>query len=129
MVGARGHASKRLPAVPAAIRTSSRNMGSVRAALRARNETSLRLTLPSGRSKLVSWRSIMNAARLLFLIIVLSLTGGAVFAQTPALDAGVAPHINLTAAQKQTVYQSIRKTQKNNAAPIGFRATIGAIVA
>jgi hypothetical protein len=71
----------------------------------------------------------MNAARLLFLIIVLSLTGGAVFAQTPALDAGVAPHINLTAAQKQTVYQSIRKTQKNNAAPIGFRATIGAIVA
>jgi len=70
----------------------------------------------------------MNAARLLFLIIVLSLTGGAVFAQTPALDAGVAPHINLTAAQKQTVYQSIRKTQKNNAAPIGFRATIGAIV-
>ena len=70
----------------------------------------------------------MNAARLLFLIIVLSLTGGGVFAQTPALDAGVAPHINLTAAQKQTVYQSIRKTQKNNAAPIGFRATIGAIV-
>jgi hypothetical protein len=70
----------------------------------------------------------MNAARFLFLIIVLSLTGGAVFAQTPALDAGVAPHINLTAAQKQTVYQSIRKTQKNNAAPIGFRATIGAIV-
>ena len=70
----------------------------------------------------------MNPARLLFLIIVLSLTGGGVFAQTPALDAGVAPHINLTAAQKQTVYQSIRKTQKNNAAPIGFRATIGAIV-
>jgi hypothetical protein len=26
------------------------------------------------------------------------------------------------------VYQSIRKTHKNNAAPIGFRATIGAIV-
>ena len=70
----------------------------------------------------------MNPARLLFPVIVLSLTGGVVFAQTPALDAGVAPHINLTAAQKQTVYQSIRKTQKNNAAPIGFRATIGAIV-
>jgi hypothetical protein len=70
----------------------------------------------------------MNPARLLFLIIVLSLAGGGVFAQTPALDAGVAPHINLTAAQKQTVYQSIRKTQKNNAAPVGFRATIGVIV-
>jgi Protein of unknown function (DUF1236) len=70
----------------------------------------------------------MNPARLLVVIIVLSLTGGRLFAQTPALDAGVAPHINLTAAQKQTVYQSIRKTQKNNAAPIGFRATIGAIV-
>jgi hypothetical protein len=70
----------------------------------------------------------MNPARLLFPVIVLSLTGGVVFAQTPALDAGVAPHINLTAAQKQVVYQSIRKTQKNNAAPTGFRATIGAIV-
>ena len=70
----------------------------------------------------------MNFARLPVPVIVLSLAGAAAFAQTPVLHSGVAPHINLTAAQKQTVYQSIRKTQKNNAAPIGFRATIGAIV-
>jgi hypothetical protein len=36
-------------------------------------------------------------------------------------------HIDLTAAQKQTVYQSVSKT-KNNAAPTGFRATVGALV-
>jgi hypothetical protein len=70
----------------------------------------------------------MHPARLLILVIVLSLTGGGVFAQTPALDAGAAPHIDLTTAQKQVFYQSISKTQKNNAAPTGFRATIGVIV-
>jgi hypothetical protein len=53
---------------------------------------------------------------------------GAVFGQTPTLDSGDAPHIDLTAAQKQTVYQSVSKTQKNNAAPTGFRATVGALV-
>jgi hypothetical protein len=34
----------------------------------------------------------------------------------------------MTAAQKQTVYQSVSKTQKKNAAPTGFRATVGALV-
>jgi hypothetical protein len=53
---------------------------------------------------------------------------GGSFAQTPTLDSGNAPHIDLTAAQKQTVYQSVSNTQKNNAAPTGFRATVGALV-
>jgi hypothetical protein len=47
-----------------------------------------------------------------------------VFAQTPPLDSGDA-HIHLTAAQKQTVYQSVSKAQKNNAPQRAFRATVG----
>jgi hypothetical protein len=70
----------------------------------------------------------MNSVRFLILLLVMSLASGAAFAQTPALDSDAAPHVDLSAAQKQTVYQSISNLQKNNAAPPGFRATIGAIV-
>jgi hypothetical protein len=51
-----------------------------------------------------------------------------VFAQTPPLDIGDALHIDLTAAQKQTVYQSVSKAQKNNAPQRAFRATVGPLV-
>jgi hypothetical protein len=50
----------------------------------------------------------------------------AVTAQTPALDSGALAGVEFTTAQKQTVYQSISETQKNNAAPVGFRAAVGA---
>jgi hypothetical protein len=53
-------------------------------------------------------------------LLVLSLAPVAVTAQTPALDSGASAHVDFTIAQKQTVYQSISKTQKNNAAPVGF---------
>jgi uncharacterized protein DUF1236 len=56
------------------------------------------------------------------------LAAGAAFGQTPALDAGTAPHLDLSNAQKQTIYESVSKTGKNNAAPTGFRVTIGAAV-
>jgi hypothetical protein len=56
------------------------------------------------------------------------LAGGAAFAQTPTLDAGTAPQVELSAAQKDTIYQSISKTAKNNAAPTGFRAAVGAVL-
>jgi hypothetical protein len=46
----------------------------------------------------------------------------------PLLDSGAAPHVDLTPVQKRAVYQSISKTQKNNAAPTGFRVTVGASV-
>jgi hypothetical protein len=52
----------------------------------------------------------------------------AVTAQTPAPDSGPLAYVDFTTAPKQTVYQSIAKTQKNNAAPVGFRATVGAVV-
>jgi hypothetical protein len=49
-------------------------------------------------------------------------------AQTPAADSAAGPALELSAAQKQTIYQSVSTTQKNNPAPPGFRATIGAQV-
>jgi hypothetical protein len=63
--------------------------------------------------------------RVLTSFVVLCFAAGAGFAQTPALDSGAGPQVVLTAAQKQILYQSISNTQKNNAAPAGFRATVG----
>lgn len=49
-------------------------------------------------------------------------------AQTPAQDAIAGPRIELTPAQRQTIYQSISSTQKNQAAPTGFRVSVGGTV-
>ncbi len=46
-------------------------------------------------------------------------------AQTPAVDSGTAPAIELSPQQKQTIYQSVSSTQKNSPAPTGFRAAVG----
>lgn len=51
-----------------------------------------------------------------------------VAAQTPAQDAAAAPSLELSTAQRQTIFQSVSQTQKNNAAPTGFRASVGAHV-
>ena len=59
-------------------------------------------------------------------------------AQAPPRDAGIGPApsdsatrtraLELTLAERLAIYQSVTQTQKNNAAPIGFRATVGARV-
>lgn len=49
-------------------------------------------------------------------------------AQTPAQDAAAAPALELSDAQRQTIFQSVSRTQKNNAAPTGFRPSVGAHV-
>ncbi len=49
-------------------------------------------------------------------------------AQTPAQDAATGPALDLSAAQRQTIFQSVSRTQKNNAAPTGFRPSVGAHV-
>ena len=49
-------------------------------------------------------------------------------AQTPAQDSAAAPALELSTAQRQTIFQSVSRTQKNNAAPTGFRASVGAHV-
>lgn len=54
---------------------------------------------------------------------------GAAVAQTPnqdTKDIGSAPRIELSDAQRHTIYQSVSRTQKNHAAPNGFRVSVGA---
>ena len=51
----------------------------------------------------------------------------------PAIGAAQTPDqatrgLELSPAQRQTIYQSVSKTQKNNAAPIGFRPAVGSVV-
>jgi hypothetical protein len=60
----------------------------------------------------------MNSIRSLTLVAFLHLSTAVALAQTPLLDSGAAPHVDLTSVQKQTIYQSISKTQKNNAAKL-----------
>ena len=69
------------------------------------------------------------------LLLVVPATAGA---QAPPKDAGTGPApsdratttraLELTPAERLAIYQSITQTGKNNAAPIGFRATVGAHV-
>jgi hypothetical protein len=70
----------------------------------------------------------MMPIRLFVPVVAVSLSCGAAAAQTPALDAADALPVELSAAQKQTIYQSVSQTQKNNAEPTGFRAAVGAAV-
>src|SRR5262249_26507890 len=68
----------------------------------------------------------LRSVTLLAALILMSVSGAV--AQTPAIDSGAAPALQLSPAQKQTIYQSITATQKNNPAPTGFRAAVGAEV-
>ena len=78
-----------------------------------------------------------SVANFLSFIALLTLTAAA-GAQAPPHDAGVGPapsergaatrSIELTPAERLAIYQSITQTHKNTAAPIGFRATVGARV-
>jgi hypothetical protein len=46
----------------------------------------------------------------------------------PATAPASTPAVNLTPAQRLAIYQSITETQKNSAAPTGFRVALGARV-
>lgn len=46
--------------------------------------------------------------------------------QQDAQDPGAAPRVRFTDAQRHTIYQSVSRTQKNHAAPTGFRVSVGA---
>jgi hypothetical protein len=70
--------------------------------------------------------------------LVLLVLSGAAVAQAPPKDAGVGPTptdsaavartLELTPAQRLAIYQSVTQTGKNSAAPVGFRAAVGAHV-
>jgi Protein of unknown function (DUF1236) len=70
----------------------------------------------------------MVAIRLVILLAVFCFAAGAMFAQTPALNSVSGRKVDLTVAQRQILYQGVSNTQKNDAAPTGFRATVGAQV-
>jgi hypothetical protein len=82
-------------------------------------------------------RRALAAISLLSVVLLLALvaTGGA---QAPPRDAGTGPApsdsaattraLELTPAERLAIYQSVTQAKKNNAAPIGFRATVGAHV-
>lgn len=61
-------------------------------------------------------------------LVALVCAAGVAAAQTPAQDAIAGPRIELSPAQRQTIYQSISATQKNHAAPTGFRVSVGGAV-
>jgi hypothetical protein len=70
----------------------------------------------------------MRASRLIFSFIALMGAAVVAAAQTPAQDAAAGPPIELSPAQRQMIYQSISTTQKNHAAPTGFRVSVGGTV-
>jgi hypothetical protein len=53
------------------------------------------------------------------------LGAGPALAQNPAQDTAAGPPLELSTAQRQTIYQSVSKTQKNHIAPTGFRVSVG----
>lgn len=74
----------------------------------------------------------------LFSALLLIAPAATAIAQAPPKDAGTgaapaesattARALELTPAERLAIYQSITQTHKNNAAPVGFRATVGARV-
>jgi hypothetical protein len=70
----------------------------------------------------------MIPSRLIIPLAALMFTCGLGLAQDPAADSAAAPPIELSAAQKQAIYQSVTKTQKNDPQPTGFRVAVGATV-
>ena len=77
---------------------------------------------------------IPNLLSAIFLLALVATAG----AQAPPRDAGTGPTpadsattaraLELTPAERLAIYQSVTQTKKNNAAPVGFRATVGAHV-
>jgi len=74
----------------------------------------------------------------LFAAVLLLAVAAVAGAQAPPKDAGTGPApsdsasttraLELTPPERLAIYQSITQTHKNNAAPVGFRVTVGAHV-
>ena len=74
----------------------------------------------------------------LFAAFLLLVPAATAIAQAPPKDTGTSPApagsaattraLELTQAERLAIYQSITQTGKNNAAPVGFRAAVGARV-
>lgn len=64
----------------------------------------------------------------LVLIGIIQVSPSLALAQTEAQDAARGPPIELSPAQRQIIYLSVSRTRENQAAPTGFRVSVGAIL-
>ena len=85
---------------------------------------------------MIPMRNTLRAVGLAAGLVLLALANAAI-AQAPPKDAGVGPSptegaaartLELTPAQRLAIYQSVTQIGKNSAAPVGFRAAVGAHV-
>ena len=86
---------------------------------------------------MIPMRKTLRVGGLTAGLVLLAMASVAV-AQAPPQDAGVGPAptegaavartLELTPAQRLAIYQSVTQIEKNSAAPVGFRATVGAHV-
>jgi len=67
----------------------------------------------------------VNWFRTLVLVVAVGMLPAIGVAQT---SDQTARGLEFNSSQRQTIYQSISKTQKNSAAPIGFRPAVGSVV-
>jgi hypothetical protein len=67
----------------------------------------------------------INSFRTLVLVLAVGMLPAMAAAQT---SDQATRSLELSASQRETIYQSVSKTQKNNAAPIGFRPAVGSMV-
>jgi hypothetical protein len=63
-----------------------------------------------------------------YLLSLIALVVACAYAAAQSPDISAVPRLELSTAQTETIYQSISKTAKNNASPVGFRPAIGAVV-
>ena len=68
----------------------------------------------------------MSLARLAFSLLAALACFDQGFVQTATPDAAIGPPIELSPAQRLTIYQSVSRTQNNQPAPPGFRVSVGA---
>jgi hypothetical protein len=72
--------------------------------------------------------SVMNSVAGVLLLALSAVAAAQAPPQDPASPPASAQALSLTPAQRLAIYQSATQTQKNSAAPTGFRVTVGAHV-
>ena len=72
--------------------------------------------------------SITNSIAGVLLLALSAVAAAQAPPQDPASPPAAAQALSLTPAQRLAIYQSATQTQKNSAAPTGFRVTVGAHV-
>jgi len=72
--------------------------------------------------------SVTNSVAGVLLLVLCAVAAAQAPPRDPASAPASAQPLSLTPAQQLAIYQSVTQTQKNSAAPTGFRVTVGAHV-